>query len=162
MAHTHPPFCTIKVDLYSDAQCKTSQPNVIPDGIDKYRCRWSTENNVVENNVFIIDKQAIGEGCAGGDYCGVGGVFGGYGTLPGFPRYEIPWKVTFAQGNVFRNNHYIGDWRFAAFLPVIPGGTRVTWEDWTAPASPIPEEAVTDDNLPTTFGQDQGSTYANN
>jgi hypothetical protein len=51
-AHTHPPFCTIKVDLYSDAQCKTTQPDVIPYSIgDKY-------------------QEAIGGGCAGADYYG--------------------------------------------------------------------------------------------
>jgi parallel beta-helix repeat protein len=161
-AHTHPPFCTIKVDLYSDAQCKTSQQDVIPDSIgDKYRCRWSTENNVVENNLFIVDKEAIGDGCAGSEFCGLSGVFGGYGTLAGFPGYEVLWRVTFKQGNVFRNNHYVGDWRFAGFTPAIPGGGRVTWADWTAPAAPIPD-VYTHDNLPKTFGQDQGSTYNNN
>jgi len=60
--HTHPPYCTVKVDLYTDAACKSGVKDVIPPGIDKYRCRWSTENVVVENNVFSIDKAAIGAG----------------------------------------------------------------------------------------------------
>jgi hypothetical protein len=158
-AHTHPPFCTIKVDLYDDSQCETDVEDVIPDSIgDKYRCRWSTENNLVEDNVFTIDKAAIGEGCQDGDYCGVNGLFGGYGVHPEFSGYEIMWRVTFQQGNVFRNNRYIGDWKFAGFQPEKPSGGRVTWAEWTAPAAQVPDK-YTHDNRPDTFGQDQGSTY---
>ncbi|PXY17065.1 hypothetical protein BAY59_36400 [Prauserella coralliicola] len=159
-AHTHPPFCTIKVDLYDDAQCETDVEDVIPESIgDKYRCRWSTENNVVENNVFRIDKDAIGEGCANRDYCGLNGLFAGYGTFPGFPGYEVMWRATFEQGNVFRNNQYHGDWQFAGFQPSKPNGGRVSWEEWTSPAPAVPE-GFTHDNRPETFGQDQGSTYS--
>lgn len=158
-AHTHPPFCTIKVDLTDDAQCESDVPDEIPDSIgDRYRCRWSTENNVVEHNVFSIDKGAVGEGCAGDDFCGLNGVFAGYGTYPAFPGYEIPWRITFQQGNVFRNNRYLGDWRFAGFQPSKPDGDRVTWEEWTSPAPPVPD-VFTHNNVPETFGQDQGSTY---
>jgi len=94
----------------------------------------------------------------GSDYCGLNGLFGNYGTLPAFPGYEIPWRVTFQQGNVFRNNRYVGDWKFAGFLPSGRNGARVTWDAWTAPAAPVPAE-FTDDNWPTTFGQVQGSSY---
>ena len=158
-AHTHPPYCTIKVDLYDDGQCETEVEDVIPDSIgDKYRCRWSTENNIVEYNVFTIDKAAIGESCEGGDYCGVNGLFAGYGTYPEFSGYEIPWRTTFRQDNIFRNNRYIGDWRFAGFQPSKLNGGRVTWEEWTAPAPEIPE-VFTHENRPETFGQDHGRTY---
>ncbi|MGH3933159.1 MAG: right-handed parallel beta-helix repeat-containing protein, partial [Pseudonocardiaceae bacterium] len=158
-AHTHPPFCTIKVDFYDDVQCESEVENVIPDSIgDKYRCRWSTENNVVENNVFTIDKAAIGEGCAGDDFCGINGLFAGYGTYPEFSDYEIMRRATFEQGNIFRNNRYIGDWKFAGLQPERPNGGRVTWEEWTAPAPELPD-TITHDNRPETFGQDQGSTY---
>jgi len=158
-AHTHPPFCTIKVDLYDDGQCESEVEGVIPGSIgDKYRCRWSTENNVVEHNVFTIDKETIGDGCEGGDYCGLNGLFAGYGTYPEFAGYEILWRTTFEQGNIFRNNKYIGDWRFAGFQPGKPNGGRVTWEEWTAPAPGVPD-TFTHDNRPETFGQDQGSTY---
>ncbi|MDQ4033264.1 MAG: right-handed parallel beta-helix repeat-containing protein [Actinomycetota bacterium] len=158
-SHTHPPYCTIKVDLYDDAQCESATENVIPDSIgDKYRCRWSTENNLVEHNVFKIDKAGIGEGCEGADYCGLNGLFTNYGSFPEFYGYEIPWRVTFEQGNIFRNNRYIGDWNFAGFQPSKPGGGRVTWEKWTASAPKVPD-TFTHNNLPETFGQDQGSTY---
>lgn len=157
-AHTHPPFCTIKVDLHDDARCETAVEDEIPDDIDKYRCRWSTENNVVEHNVFRIDKSAVGRGCAGADYCGINGLLAGYGTYPPFPGYEIPWRTTFRQGNVFRSNSYIGDWTFAGFQPTTASGGRVSWADWTAPAPPIPA-TFTHNNRPETFGQDKGSTY---
>lgn len=157
-AHTHPPFCTIKTDLYDDAQCETGVENDIPDSIDKYRCRWSTENIVVENNDFTIDKAAVGPGCLGAHYCGLNGVFSNWGSFEEFPAYTIPWRLTFQQGIVFRTNHYVGDWWFAGFQQTRPDGERVSWADWTAPAPPVPD-VPTHDNRPTTFGQDQGSTY---
>jgi chitodextrinase len=157
-AHTHPPFCTIKINLYDDAACETDVENDIPDNIDKYLCRWSTENIIVENNYFRIDKAAIGSGCAGDNFCGINGLFSNAGSLPEFPGFEIPWRLTFLQADVFRNNHYFGDWHFAGFETTVPDGTRVTWMNWTAPAPPIPP-TYTNDNRPTTFGQDQGSTY---
>ena len=112
----------------------------------------------MEYNIFTIDKAAIGESCEGGDYCGVNGLFAGYGTYPEFSGYEIPWRTTFRQDNIFRNNRYIGDWRFAGFQPSKLNGGRVTWEEWTAPAPEIPE-VFTHENRPETFGQDHGSTY---
>ncbi|WP_285663195.1 right-handed parallel beta-helix repeat-containing protein [Actinorhabdospora filicis] len=157
-AHTHPPFCTIKTNLYDDAQCETAVENDIPDTIDKYRCRWSTENIVVENNTFTIDKAAVGAGCVGARYCGLNGVFSNWGNFDEFPGYTIPWRITFQQGIVFRTNHYTGDWWFAGFQQIRADGQRVSWADWTAPAPPIPP-VFTHDNRPTTFGQDQGSTY---
>jgi Divergent InlB B-repeat domain/Right handed beta helix region len=157
-AHTHPPHCTIKVDLYDDGPCETAVANDIPDTIDKYLCRWSTENVVVEHNVFRIDKTAIGAGCAGANYCGINGIFSNYGSFHEFPGYEIPWRLTFLQDNLFRNNRYLGDWHFAGFQTTVPDGSRVTWQNWIAPAPPIPPE-YTHDNRPETFGQDQGSTF---
>lgn len=157
-AHTHPPFCTIKTNLYDDAMCETAVENDIPDTLDKYRCRWSTENIVVENNAFTIDKAAVGASCVGANYCGLNGVFSNWGSFDEFPGYTIPWRLTFQQGIVFRTNHYVGDWWFAGFQQVRPDGDRVSWANWTAPAPPVPD-VFTHDNRPVTFGQDQGSTY---
>jgi len=149
---------TIKMrSLYDDSPCKSGRPDVIPGSVaDKFICRWSTENIVVEKNEFRIDKAAIG--CTGGNYCGINGIFSEYGTYPEFSGYQVPWRITFQQKNIFRNNHYYGDWRFAGFETSKPDGSRVTWAEWTAPAPPVPKE-FTDDNRPNTFGQDQGSTY---
>jgi hypothetical protein len=96
----------------------------------------------------------------GEDFCGINAVFSNYGTYPEFAGYTIPWRLTFQQGIVFQNNHYFGDWKFAGFEPSKPDGSRVSWQDWTAPAPPIPA-TFTHDNRPQTFGQDQGSTYGN-
>jgi len=153
---------TIKIGaaLNDASQCKSGTPNVIPDSVgDKYRCRWSTENVIVENNDFRINKAAVGAGCEGGNFCGINGIFSITGSLPEFSGYAIPWRITFQQGNIFRNNRYVGDWRFAGFEPVRFDGARVTWQDWTAPAPPVPS-VFTNDNRPTTFGQDAGSTYS--
>lgn len=150
-AHTHVSG-TLKIgNLYDDALCD-GPDDTIPAAIgDKYRCRWSTENVVVENNIFRIDKAALN--CAGGTYCGVNGIFSGYGTYPEFNAFTIPWRITFQQGNIFRNNTYYGDWRFAGWEM----NNRTSWNNWraAAPAVPTNMNAYTP---PATFGQDAGST----
>ncbi|HUQ85661.1 MAG TPA: right-handed parallel beta-helix repeat-containing protein [Candidatus Limnocylindrales bacterium] len=157
-AHTHISG-TIKIgDLINDTKCKSGIPNDIPDNIDPYLCRWSTENVIVENNDFRINKAAVGTGCLGGDVCGVNSIFSASGSFPEFSGYTIPWRITFQQGNIFRNNTYTGDWKFAGFERSKPGGARWTWAEWTAPAPAVPT-TFTHDNRPQTFGQDAGSTY---
>lgn len=157
-AHTHVSG-TVKIgSLYNDATC-SGPDDTIPGSVDdKYKCRWSTENIIVENNDFRINKAAVGAGCVGDDYCGLNGIFSNFGSYPPFPGYIIPWRITFQQDNIFRNNHYYGDWKFAGFQTTTPQGDRVTWSEWTAPAPPVPE-VFTHGNRPNTFGQDQGSTY---
>lgn len=157
-AHTHVSG-TIKIgDLINDTKCKSGIPDDIPDTMDPYLCRWSTENIIVENNEFRIDKEAIGTGCAGANYCGISGIFANVGSYPEFSGYTIPWRITFQQGNIFRNNAYYGDWKFAGFQTTKPDGLRVSWQEWTASAPAIPA-TFTHANRPTTFGQDAGSTY---
>lgn len=154
-AHTHVSG-TIKVgDLLTDDACKTDTPNDIPDNIDKYNCRWSTEYVIVENNQFTVDKAAVG--CVGSDKCGLNGMFSNAGFFQEFTGWEIPWRIMFQQHNVFRNNTYTGPWAFAAFEP----GQRATWTNWTAPAPALPpiEQQRTTNVRPTTFGQDAGSTF---
>lgn len=154
-AHTHVSGTIKTGDLYDDAAC--DGPNdTIPASIgDKYKCRWSTENVIVENNEFRLDKAAIG--CTGSDMCGISGIFSNVGSYPEFSGYTIPWRITFQQGNIFRNNKYFGDWKFAGFQTTKPDGSRVTWQEWTAPAPAVPS-SFTNANRPTTFGQDAGST----
>lgn len=157
-AHTHVSG-TIKIgSLYDDAACDGPDDTIPASVDDKYKCRWSTENVIVENNVFRIDKTAIGQGCAGADYCGINGIFSNYSSYPPFPGMTIPWRITYQQGNVFRNNTYKGDWKFAGWETSAPGGGRVTWADWRAPAPAVPAD-TTGYDPPRTFGQDAGSTY---
>jgi Right handed beta helix region len=163
-AHTHISG-TIKMgDLHTDDACKSGTPNIIPSSVgDKFKCRWSTENVIVENNVFRIDKSAIGANCAGANYCGINGIFSNTGCTdcgfdPAFGGYVIPWRITFQQGNIFRNNTYRGDWHFAGFQTTQPDDSRVTWQNWTAPAPAVPA-TFNHDNRPAAFGQDHGSTF---
>ncbi len=158
-AHTHVSG-TIKVgSLYDDTACKGPDDTILSSVGDKYKCRWSTENVIIENNDFRIDKTSIGAGCAGANsnFCGISGIFSNVGTYPEFSGYTIPWRITFQQGNIFRNNRYFGEWKFAGFQTSKPDGSRVTRQEWTAPAPAVPT-TFTNDNRPTTFGQDQGST----
>lgn len=156
-AHTHISG-TIKIgDLYDDTACDGPNDTIPASVGDKYKCRWSTENIIIENNEFHINKAAIGAGCVGANFCGISGIFSNVGSYPEFSGYTIPWRLTFQQGNIFRNNHYYGDWRFVGFQTTKPDGSRVTWQEWTAPAPAVPP-TFTHDNRPNTFGQDAGST----
>jgi hypothetical protein len=153
---------TIKVgDLYTDTDCDAPD-NLINAAIaDKYDCRWSTESVVVESNVFKIDKAAIGAGCVGDDYCGVQAIFStwggceGCGFDPEFAGYTIPWKISFQQQNVFRNNQYYGDWTFVGF----DMGTKYTWDQWRAAAPAVPAD-LEGTGPPNSMGQDSGSTLS--
>jgi parallel beta-helix repeat protein len=153
-AHTHVSG-TIKIGtLYDDAACDGSSDTIPGSVTDKFRCRWSTENVIVENNDFRIDKAAIGGNCTvGSTYCGVNGIFSGYGTYPEFGAFVIPWRITFQQGNIFRNNHYYGDWKFAGWET----NNRTSWNNWRAAAPSVPANKTTY-SPPSTFGQDAGST----
>jgi parallel beta-helix repeat protein len=156
-AHTHVSG-TIKMgNLYDDAECDGASDTIPLSVADKYDCRWSTENVIVENNTFSIDKATLGTGCVGTDYCGINGIFANVGTYPEFSGYEIPWKITFQQGNIFRNNTYTGDWKFAGFQTTRQDGSRVPWGNWTAAAPSVPNDFQGDPH-PATFGQDVGST----
>lgn len=157
-AHTHVSG-TIKVgSLYNDNACKGPNDTIPASVSDKFKCRWSTENIIVEKNEFRADKAAMG--CTGSTYCAINGIFSNVGSYPEFSGFVIPWRITFQQGNIFRNNKYSGDWRFAGFQTTQPDGSRVTWQNWTAPAPAVPA-TFTNANRPNTFGQDTGSTYTN-
>ncbi len=82
------------------------------------------------------------------------GMFANYGTYPEFGGFLIPWRIAFQQGNVFRNNTYKGDWKFAGWET----SNRTSWANWRAAAPSV----LADTNAytpPSTFGQDAGSTY---
>jgi hypothetical protein len=127
-ANTHGDYCTQYFGGgYDPAPC--SQAN-IGQLADKYKCRWSTQNVLVENNEFRIDKNVIGTGCAGANWCGLSGIFSNYGTYPDwspFKAWTIPDRITFSQNNVFRNNKYYGDWKFKLRDQ---GSNVVDWNAW--------------------------------
>lgn len=153
-AHTHVSG-TIKINNLYDPGICDGTGNTIPASVgDKYRCRWSTENVIVENNIFRIDKAAIGANCVGTTYCGVSGIFSTSGCCDyAWPTFEIPWFITFKQSNIFRNNTYKGDWRFAGWET----SNRTSWNNWRATAPAVPT-TYSSYSPPSTFGQDAGST----
>jgi len=99
--------------------------------VEPYRsdCRWKTQNVVVTNNDFRMNKAAIG--CTN-DYCGSQGLFANYGTVPAWSPYKarvVQEAITFGQNNRFSNNRYSGEWRFAASEAV---GRPLTLDQWQA------------------------------
>lgn len=104
-------------------------------------CRWKTQNVVVRDNDFLMDKAAIG--CTS-DLCGTQGLFANYGTVPSWSPYKgrvVQDAITFGQGNRFEANRYRGSWRFAAYEAI---GNPLSFDRWRAAP----------------YHQDQGSTLA--
>jgi hypothetical protein len=105
-----------------------------------YDCRWHSKNVKVSNNEFRYDPTVIP--CAG-TYCGAQALYAtGANNIPWAPAAynigNVQNDVMFNNGNVFSNNKYIGNWRFAK-----GSGETVSFYTWkTAP-----------------FGQDVGSTF---
>lgn len=142
--------------------CRPDEPFDTTNGCPFFKNTWGTryktQNITVHHNEFHFDKEAVG--CTSG-LCGRNAIFSNYGTSPAnspYLGYIIPWSITFQQNNVFHHNQYFGDWHFVAFEATQPDGTVITWEEWTAPAPPVPD-TFTHGNRPGTFGQDAGSTY---
>lgn len=129
-AHTHGDYCTLYFgNGYDPAPCNEANIGKLA---DKYQCRWSTQNVLVENNEFRLDKNAVGQGCVGDYWCSTIAIFSNYGTYPSwspFKAYTIGDRITLNQNNVFRNNKYYGDWKFK----VRDQGTDpVDWNTWRA------------------------------
>jgi len=97
-------------------------------------CRWKTQNVVVEDNDFAIDRSEI-RSCSASTGCGFNGLFSNYGTYPKWSPYKaevVEKAITFQQNNVWRNNTYTGDWHFM----VKETGHTVDWDAWrSAPYS---------------------------
>jgi hypothetical protein len=103
-------------------------------------CRWKTQNVLVEDNTFALDREQV-SGCRASRGCGFNGVFSNYGTYPDFSPYRgdvISERITFGQNNLWRNNTYRGTWGFVARS----AGNLLDWDTWRAAP----------------YGQDGGST----
>ncbi|MFN2608882.1 MAG: right-handed parallel beta-helix repeat-containing protein [Acidimicrobiales bacterium] len=91
-------------------------------------CRWKTQNVLVDNNTFRIDKTALG--CEG-TRCGEVSLFSNLGVRPSWSPYlgtEVQDAITYSQNNHFSNNTYIGDWNADAYAQ----GQTVTFAQWQA------------------------------
>jgi hypothetical protein len=103
-------------------------------------CRWHSKNVKVFNNEFHYDPNIIP--CAG-TYCGAQALYAtGANNIPWAPAAynvsNVQNNVMFNNGNVFSDNKYFGNWRFAK-----GSGETVSFYTWRS----------------TPFNQDNGSTY---
>ena len=76
-------------------------------------CRWKTQNVLVTQNYFSIDRAALS--CRAS--CGRQAVFSNWGSVPHWSPYMGPViqnSVVFRQNNRFAGNTYIGEWEFVA------------------------------------------------
>ncbi len=92
-------------------------------------CRWKTQNVSVHGNLFRLDKTAIG---CDHVFCGRQGLLSNYGTYPDWSPYKsmvISDAITFHRNNVFRNNTYVGDWRFTPY----DQSRNIRLAEWQAP-----------------------------
>ncbi|GAM17831.1 hypothetical protein SAMD00019534_010060 [Acytostelium subglobosum LB1] len=74
--------------------------------------RYKTQNINIEHNEFRFNAAAIN--CTN-SFCGRQGLFSNWGTYPANSPYlgdVIQQAITFHQNNVWKNNKYIGNWRF--------------------------------------------------
>ncbi len=125
-------YCTLVADF---DQCQEGTISQSPNYDD---CRWKTQNVDIHGNVFQIDRTAI-DGCD--ENCGKNALFSNYGTSPDWSPYMgdvIEQAITFDQDNVFRDNTYIGSWKFVAF----DIGNVMGWSDWRS--GPYRQDAGSD------------------
>ena len=103
-------------------------------------CRWKTQNVLVADNDFQIDKVAID--CVAN--CGTQGLFSNTGASPPWSPYHgdvIKQAITFDQNNHFENNRYVGPWQYDPYAV----GNFVSFAAWQG-----------------TWLQDVGSTFVDN
>ena len=103
----------------------------------------------MHDNEFRLDKTAIG--CSS-TFCGRQGLISDWGSYPDWSPYKanvIKDAITFNQNNVFRNNSYVGEWRFTPY----DTSRDVDFAGWqaapynqdlgsTPPAAPRPANAL--------------------
>jgi hypothetical protein len=88
-------------------------------------CRWHSQNVKVNHNEFRFTDANVP--CAG-TYCGAQALIAtGADNLPWMPYTvaEVQDDVMFNNGNVFSNNAYIGNWKFAKRW-----GETIGWNVW--------------------------------
>jgi parallel beta-helix repeat protein len=116
-------YCTLVVASVSECT-----PGVIDSAPAFDDCRWKTQNVSVRENLFEMDKQAVG--CS---ECGRNAIIANWGTDPSWSPYQqdvVRQAITFEQNNTFADNTYTGDWSFYAYDESV----SLTFAQWsTAP-----------------------------
>lgn len=78
-------------------------------------CRWKTQNLRVQHNTFRFRPARIGPSCRSERGCGYVGLMSQWGSYPDWSPYlgtTVEEAITFEQGNRWRENRYVGPWRF--------------------------------------------------
>ena len=91
---------------------RCTQPDIAKDPLYD-DCRWKTKNVEIHDNRFSVDPTAIGCNAL----CARMAILSNYGTFPDWSPYHgtaVQQAITFAQKNVWRDNHYSGPWTFMA------------------------------------------------
>lgn len=79
-------------------------------------CRWKTQRVDIHTNRFVLNKSVVK--CT--TMCDRMAVLANYGTYPKWSPYKgdrVADAITHKQGNRWRNNVYIGAWKFVAHDP---------------------------------------------
>ncbi|RSN56912.1 hypothetical protein DMH01_25880 [Amycolatopsis sp. WAC 04182] len=79
-------------------------------------CRWKTQRVEIHHNRFVLDPAVAG--CE--NTCARMAVLANFGTYPDWSPYRgevVQQAITFAQGNKWHDNTYVGPWNFVAFEP---------------------------------------------
>jgi len=125
----------------ADRFCRPQEPFDTTNGCPWFDKRWGaryrTQNIVISDNDFAMDRAAVG--CA--RLCGRQAIFSNFGTYPKNSPYlgtTVQQALTFRQGDVWRDNRYTGSWRFVA----VDLDHDLDWAQWRAAP----------------YGQDAGST----
>ena len=159
VANTSTNYCTLRLGSYDHSGATLLPCVAVPQGDALDTCRWKTRNVDVHNNLFSIDRAAVGHGCADGDdHCGRNAIFSQWGVFPAYPAETVQRAVLFGQNNEFHHNVYVGTWRFTAFDQAPTSIRSIT--TWSAMA---PGDAQTAYRLwndpPDGLGQDDGSVH---
>jgi parallel beta-helix repeat protein len=109
-------FCGVNTTADCTLLAKTSecvQPGIAKEPLYS-RCRWKTQHLNIHHNTFTHDPTVIG--CT--TYCGRSALFANFGTWPDWSPYKgnvIQQAITFRQDNRWRDNTYLGPWRFTPY-----------------------------------------------
>ena len=128
-ANTSAGYCTLVVDDCS--RCAVAAIDAEPYYSD---CRWKTKNVNIHHNTF-----QHGAGASGWPLMAM---LSNYGTYPDWSPYKaraVQEAITHQQNNLWRDNTYLGPWRFNPYET----GKLVGWDAWKAAP----------------YNQDAGSTY---
>ena len=126
-ANTSTGYCTlVNPSVANVSTCNKSNIDKAPYNSD---CRWKTQNVKVHDNTFKMSRASFDE--CDRSMCGRNAIFSNFGTFPSWSPYKadkVSQEITFKQGNVFRDNVYVGAWNFTP----VDNGTLVGPAEWQA------------------------------